>query len=449
MQFKRVAFNKEAMMKQRLCAPHAMKKILLAAMAVVIAIAGTAFSQQPKAQKQKLATQANSAPEWPQWGGPQRNFKVEVKGLAGSWPANGPRVLWRRALGEGHSTILVDNGKLYTMYSSGDHEIVIALEAATGKTIWEHNYESPKKGLNLEYGSGPHATPLIVGDLLYTAGATARLHALNKQTGKVVWVHDLWKEFGGTEMDRGYSCSPLAYKNTVIVTVGGAGQAVMAFDQKSGSVVWKNQNFDNSPASPTLINVDGEDQLVAFMASEIAGLNPNSGELLWSHPHKTSWGLNISTPVWGEGNLLFCSSAYGTGSRALQLTRTNGQTTAKEVWANNKMRIHFGTAIRAGDYVYGSSGDFGPAFFTALEAKTGKILWQDRSLPRANFVFADGKFVILDEDGNLALATATAEGLKVHAKVKLLSSKAWTAPALVGNKLYARDRKEIVALELD
>jgi outer membrane protein assembly factor BamB len=374
---------------------------------------------------------------------------VEVKGLAGSWPANGPRVLWRRALGEGHSTILVDNGKLYTMYSSGDHEIVIALEAATGKTIWEHNYESPKKGLNLEYGSGPHATPLIVGDLLYTAGATARLHALNKQTGKVVWVHDLWKEFGGTEMDRGYSCSPLAYKNTVIVTVGGAGQAVMAFDQKSGSVVWKNQNFDNSPASPTLINVDGEDQLVAFMASEIAGLNPNSGELLWSHPHKTSWGLNISTPVWGEGNLLFCSSAYGTGSRALQLTRTNGQTTAKEVWANNKMRIHFGTAIRAGDYVYGSSGDFGPAFFTALEAKTGKILWQDRSLPRANFVFADGKFVILDEDGNLALATATAEGLKVHAKVKLLSSKAWTAPALVGNKLYARDRKEIVALELD
>ncbi|MCI0690810.1 PQQ-like beta-propeller repeat protein [candidate division KSB1 bacterium] len=436
-------------MKLQLYAPHAMRKILLAAMAIVIAGAGMVFSQQPKLQKQKSATQANNVPEWPQWGGPQRNFKAEVKSLTASWPENGPRQLWRRALGEGHSSILVDNGKLYTMYSNGEREIVIALEAATGKTIWEHTYESPKKGLDLEYGSGPHATPLIAGDLLYTAGATAKLLALNKQTGKVVWSHDLWKEFGGTEMDRGYSCSPLAYKNTVIVTVGGSGQALMAFDQKNGSVVWKNQNFDNSPASPTLINVDGEDQLVAFMANEIAGLNPNNGELLWSHPHKTSWGLNISTPVWGEDNLLFCSSAYGTGSRALQLTRMNGKTIAKEIWTNNKMHVHFGTVIRAGDHIYGSSGDFGPCFFTAIEAKTGKILWQNRGLARASFVYADGKFIILDEEGNLALATASPEGLKVHAKVDLLSNKAWTAPTLVGKKLYARDRKEIVALELD
>jgi hypothetical protein len=146
---------------------------------------------------------------------------------------------------------------------------------------------------------------------------------------------------------------------------------------------------------------------------------------------------------------LFCSSAYGTGSRVLHLTRTNGQMAAKELWANNKMRVHFGTAVRAGDVIYGSSGDFGPSFFTAIEANTSKILWQDRSLSRANFVYADGKFILLNEDGQLALATATPEGLKVHAKVDLLNSKAWTAPTLVGNRLYARDRNEILALELD
>ncbi len=369
---------------------HVMRKILLAGIAVIIAGASLAFPQQPKT-KTPSGTVSKTLPEWPQWGGPQRNFKAEVKGLAASWPESGPRLLWRRALGEGHSTILVDNGKLYTMYSNEEREIVIALDAATSKTIWEHTYEAPKKGLDLEYGSGPHATPLIASDLLYTAGATAKLHALN---------------------------------------VGGTGQALLAFDQKSGNVVWKNQNFDNSPA---LIKVDGEDQLVAFMANEIAGLNPNNGELLWSHPHKTSWGLNISTPVWGEDNLLFCSSAYGTGSRALQLTRMNGKTAAKEVWTNNKMHVHFGTAIRAGDYIYGSSGDFGPCFFTAIEAKTGKILWQNRGLSRASFVHADGKFIILDEEGNLALATATPEGLTVHAKVDLLNNKAWTAPTLVGN----------------
>jgi outer membrane protein assembly factor BamB len=327
--------------------------------------------------------------------------------------------------------------------------VIIALEAETGKTLWEFAYESSKKGLNLEYGSGPHATPLIVGDLLYTAGATAKLHALDRQTGKTAWAHDLWGEFGGTQMDRGYSCSPLAYNNTVIVTLGGAGQALIAFDDKNGSVVWKNQDFESSPASPTLISVDGEDQLVAFMANEIAGLNPHNGDLLWSYPHKTSWGLNISMPVWGEGNLLFCSSAYGTGSRVLHLTRANGKTAAKKFWANNKMRVHFGTVVRAGDLIYGSSGDFGPAFFTAVEANTGKILWQDRSLSRANFVYADGKFILLDEDGQLALATASPAGLKVHAKVNLLNSRAWTVPTLVGNRLYARDRNEILALALN
>ena len=73
------------------------------------------------------------------------------------------------------------------------------------------------------------------------------------------------------------------------------------------------------------------------------------------------------------------------------------------------MRVHFGTCIRVGDYVYGSSGDFGPAPFTAVNIKTGKIAWRDRSFARASFVFADGHFIILDEDGYLTLALPTAE----------------------------------------
>src|SRR5262249_6492130 len=173
---------------------------------------------------------------WPQWGGPQRNFMVEAKGLAESWPAGGPKRLWSRPLGEGHSSVVVDAERLYTMYSQGEQEFVVALDAATGKTIWEKSYAAPPRGLELEFGKGPHSTPLITGNLLITVGVIGKLQAFEKQTGNLVWSHDLWQEYGGKRMGRGYSCSPLAYKNTVILTVGGAGQSLMAFDQKTGAV---------------------------------------------------------------------------------------------------------------------------------------------------------------------------------------------------------------------
>jgi len=424
---------------------------------LVLAIGGASMvaqkRSQPKPQPKASAAQPtnanlNAAPEWPQWGGPHRNFMSDAKGLANSWPSNGPRQLWGRKLGQGHSSIVVDNGKLYTMYSRGEQEFVVCLNAANGSTLWEYQYEAPTRGLDLEYGNGPHATPLVVGNLIYTTGVIGKLHAFDKETGKVVWFHDLWKEYSGTKMGRGYSCSPIAYKNTVIVTVGGGGQTLMAFNRKDGAVVWKKQNFDLSPASPIIINVDGQDQLIAFLAEVIGGFDPNNGELLWSHPHKTDWGLNISTPVWGAGNLLFCSSAYSGGSRVLQLNQANGKTNVKELWFSRRLRIHIGTALRLGDYIYGSNGDFGPSFLTAVDVRTGNTAWQDRSFSKASFVYADGKVILLDEDGNLALATFSPQGLKVHARMELLSNKAWTAPTLVGTKLYVRDRKVIMALDV-
>jgi outer membrane protein assembly factor BamB len=387
--------------------------------------------------------------DWAQWGGPKRDFTTTSKGLAATWPATGPKQLWTRPLGAGHSAILASGNTLYTMYSVGDQEVVIALAAETGKTIWEYKYDAPAAGMNFEAGVGPHSTPLLVDNMLYTVGATGKLFALDKKSGQVAWSHDLWKDYGGRKMDRGYSCSPLAYKNTIILTLGGReNQTLIAFNQKDGTVAWKNGSLDMSPSSPILINVDGQEQLVAFLGKVVAGIDPNNGNLLWSHPHVTEWGLNITMPVWGSDNLLFISSAYSGGSRVLKLTQKDGKTTAEELWFHRRMRVHHGTAIRIGDYVYGSSGDFGPAFFAAVNVKTGEIAYQDRTFPKSNFVLADGKLIILDEDGNLALATATPTELKVISKVSVLKNLAWTVPTLVGTKLYLRDRRTITALDL-
>jgi outer membrane protein assembly factor BamB len=251
-------------------------------------------------------------------------------------------------------------------------------------------------------------------------------NALDKETGDVLWSRNLYDEFGAV-WERGYSASPIAWENLVILPTGAKGQSVVAFDQATGEVVWKRHDFPYAPASPILIDVDGQEQLVLFMAHGPVALDPATGDLIWQFRHRTDYGLNISTPVWDEeDHILFLSSGYNGGSRALQLTRTANGTTAEELWASNQMRIHFGTAVRIGDLVYGSSGDFGPAFLVAIDVHTGKIVWRERTFARASFVYADGKLIILDEDGTLALATVSAEGLNVLAEADVLRNNAWT-----------------------
>jgi outer membrane protein assembly factor BamB len=425
-------------------------------LACLVALA-LALGQAPTPQA-RPQTAAAPGGAWPQWGGPNRNFVSDSKGLASTWPATGPKKVWTRALGEGHSAIAVDGGRLYTMYRPlgvlamvrrSQEEVITALDANTGTTVWEHRYPSPTSGIDFSEGAGPHATPLITADRVFATGSWKDLFALNKANGQVVWSHNLIKEYGAPGPDRGYACSPLLHNGTIIVSVGGPGQTLAAFNEKTGALVWKAGDYKTSPASPILIDVDGQKQLVYFGGDEIVGLDPSNGKTLWTHPHKTNWGLNISTPIWSSADhLLFASSAYGTGSRVLELRQAGGKTTATEKWFSGRMRIHIGTAIRIGSFVYGSSGDFGPAFITAIDVNTGKIAWQDRAFARAQLLYADGKLVILDEDGTLGIATVTPEGLQVLAKASVLENLAWTPPTLVGTRLFARDRKNITAFDL-
>lgn len=246
---------------------------------------------------------------WRQWGGPTRNFKISSAPIARTWPASGPRQLWRRALGEGYSSVLADEGTLVTMYRREDSEIVVALDAATGATRWEHAYSAPLTHngyfdvwLNAA-GPGPYSTPLIADGTVFSVGVTGKFHALDLRTG------------------------------------------------------------------------------------------------------------------------------------ALR-------------WSNNRMRLHFGSALRMGGLIIGASGDFGPAFLVALNAETGAEVWRDRTFARAQLVDANGTLIIVDEHGEIAVASVSSAGLQVHARKDVLTSNTWTPPTVVGSTLYVRDRKNILALDL-
>ncbi len=389
------------------------------------------------------------AADWPHWGGPERSFKTDSTGLLDSWPEGGPPRLWSRPLGEGYSAIVERGGVLYTLYRQEEREIVIALSAATGETQWEFGYDSPTEGYRFDRGAGPHATPAIAGDRLFTVGSTTVLNALSRADGSRLWSHDLTADFDSSFRHRGYATSPLVYDDLVLVPVGGKGRTLVAFRQQDGSEVWRGGDEDIAYASPTLIEVEGQEQLVAFVSDNIVGLDPENGRQLWKHAHPTKSAFSISTPLYSEeAGVLFLSSAYDGGGRGLKLHRDGVATRVEELWFSNQVRVHFGTAILVGDTVYAASGDFGPAPMAAVDLSSGEVLWRDRAFAKHSAVYADGKLILLDEDGVLGLATVTREGLEVLSRAQVFDSLAWTVPTLVGTRLYLRNREEIVALEL-
>lgn len=391
--------------------------------------------------------------DWPQWGGPHRNFRLADAEIPATWGADGPTALWRRPLGEGYSSILADGDLLFTMYRDGDDEVVVALDAATGATRWQHAYHAPL--LNNGYfdvwlnsaGPGPYSTPLLANGSVFTIGVNGHMHALDARNGALQWSHNLVDTFG-LDNYNAFASSPIAYGENIIQPLGGGGRGVVAFDRRTGSVAWRSPAFDLAPGSPLLIDVDGHTQLVVLGQQDVVGLDPADGRRLWSHPHANELGLNISLPLWGPDNGLFVSSAYDGGSRMIRLHRGGQRTTASEAWYNGRMRVHFGNALRIGNLILGSTGDFGPAFIAALDAQTGEEIWRERSFARAHLLDAGGLLVIVDEDGEIALASATNDGLQVHARAEMLTANAWTPPTLVGRTLYIRDRRDVVALDL-
>lgn len=401
-----------------------------------------------------LAVACPAPAQWPQWGGQNRNFTVKTSGLARKWPSSGPTKLWSRELGPGYSAVLADGGRLYTMFRAGDQEVVVCLNAETGRTLWEYGYTSlPPEGhlLPERYppacGNGPNATPLLAGGRLYAIGVAGVMHCLNADTGKPLWTRNLLTEFDGTFLEFGYSSSPIAYKDTIIALVGGSGHSIVAFDQADGHVAWKNLDFKNTFSSPLILRIAGEEQLVTCMATEVIGADPTNGRLNWRYPIRNQWKQNIAQPVPAGDDMLWVST-YPTGSRGLKLRKNASGFEVEEVWSSRKVQVFFGTAVAIGDHVYTSTGGSGAVFIAAMNMKTGETAWRKRGFNTANLLYADGLLIILDEDGDLALATASPSDFTVLSRFKLLEAPAWTVPTLVGRTLYVRDCRHIMALDL-
>ncbi len=419
-------------------------------------LAGSAYGQD-KTKSDAPAAFALSAKDsvgadWTTWGGPSGDFNVSVKGLLDKWPADGPKPLWKRPLGEGYSSILFKDDKLYTTFSTAGEEVVVSLDAATGATDWEHRYARKTwADMYAGFGLGPNATPVIVGDRILSIGIAGHVRCLDLATGKLLWQHDLPKEFGRRKRveEYGYSTSPLLYHDKIIVRVGGDDHAVVAFSPEDGSLAWKSEAGGNSYGAASIIRLAGQDQFIYFEPEGVVAIDPTDGTHLWRWRIPVDNGNHLTPVVRCDDNNLYVASQFRSGGgRLLNITRQTGKFNVKEIWFEPRLQASCWTHTKIGEYIYGSAGGHKVSFFGAFNWRTGEVAWRTRGFPMAQSLYADGKIIILDQDGTLSLITVSPEGHEVRGSVKITERVSWTAPTLVGTRLFVRDRKNILALDL-
>jgi outer membrane protein assembly factor BamB len=386
--------------------------------------------------------------DWPQWRGPNRDGVAPAARLLTAWPPQGPRVVWRRPLGRGFSSLAVARGRLYTMdeeaAAGGHSECVVCLDAASGAEVWRFRYPNQYEE---RFGSGPRSTPAVDGDFVYAVGPTGVFHCLRADTGQKVWRHDLREEFQARPAQYGVSFSPLVEGGLVYAMPGGPnGNSLAAFDKHTGALVWKALDDEVGYSSPVAVTAAGTRQVLFFTNAALVSVAPATGQVYWRYPWKTEGGFNIATPL-AFGDYVLISSAYGKGCALLEVTAAGGALRAERVYEHNRLRNYFASSVRLGDHVYGLD----MTDLVCMDARTGREEWREkghRSFRKGSLLAAGGQLVLLGEDGTLYLAGATPAGYRQAAAWRVSQNKCWTVPALAAGRLYVRDESQLVCLEL-
>lgn len=385
----------------------------------------------------------SAAAEWTQWRGPARDGKSTETGLLKKWPEAGPKLLWKiETLGEGFASYSIADGKLYTQGQKDGQQYLIAIDTATGKTLWEIPH-GDTYGNNR--GNGPRGTPTIDGDRLYVLGADGNLLCASVETGRKVWEQNLLSKFGGSNIKWGLSESPLVDGDKLIVNPGGPGASVVALNKNTGAVLWKSESDEAGYSSAVIAEVGGIKMYVLLTGEAAIGLRADNGKLLWRYAKVSNPTANIATPI-VKGDLVFVSTDYGTGCALLRLKAVNGGVEAEEIYFNRDMRNHYSSSVLVDGYLYGYSS----RILTCMKLETGEVMWVDRSVGKGQVLFADGRLYLLSEDGVVGMAEATPDGYKEISRFEISRGNypTWTLPVIVDGVMYLRDQDLLYAYDV-
>jgi outer membrane protein assembly factor BamB len=381
-----------------------------------------------------------AAEDWPCWRGPQRNGISQEKGWLDQWPKDGPPVAWKGAVGVGFSSVAVSQGRLYTMGHKEGKDTVSCLDAVSGKPVWSHSYEAALGDLNFE--GGPAATPTVHDGAVYTLSRWGDLFCFDAVKGQVRWSRNLAKEDNARAPTWGFSGSPLVHDKLLLLNVGKTG---MALEKDTGKLVWTSADEEAGYSTPIPFQRGKEWFALVSSGAGFSAVNVATGKALWEYRWLTRYGVNSADPIL-TGDQVFISSGYNKGCALLKM----GDGEPKEVWKNKSMRNQFNSSVLLDGFLYGIDGDTTTTTaFRCVDLKTGEVRWSKDGIGSGSVTAADGKLIVLSDEGELLVGPASSKGFTPTARAKVLDGKCWTVPVLANGRIYCRNAAgDLVCLDV-
>lgn len=375
--------------------------------------------------------------DWPNWRGPSYDGVSTETAWRTDWSNRQPRVLWKKDVGTGASTVSVVGDRLYTMGNQSNRDIVWCLDAATGKVIWQQRYDCPLARRQFE--GGPGATPTVSDGKVYTLSHDGQLHCFDADSGKPIWSVNIVADFGGKRPRWGYAGSPLVIGNRVIVDTGSRRASTLALDKNTGKQVWASGDQPAGYAAPVLLKINGKDQVVVFKAKQLVGLDPASGRQIWSVPWETGYDVNATPPVVVDGDKLFISTGYRRGCALVRV----GQGRPNMLWQKRDMSTQMNGVVKHGDYIYGISGNAGGGKLMCMRLSDGKVMWSERGYGTGALMLAADHLIVSSErGGKLVVAPASSEGFEPTGQMEdLFPARSWVVPVLSHGRIFVKDNK--------
>ena len=368
-----------------------------------------------------------------------------------TWPQEGPRVIWKSPLGPSFGSFAVSGGKAFCFIQRNvagqDREVAVAFDANTGKEIWSTPLGQPT--YDDQGGDGPRTTPTVDGNRVYVLGSYLMLTCIDAATGKLIWQHDLVKEFNGRVIKWKNAVSPILDGGLIYAIGGGSGQSLLAFNKTDGKLVWKGQDDMPTHASPVPVTIHDVRQVIFFTQTGLVSVAATTGQVLWRYGFPFVTSTASSPVVWQD--IVYCSAGYGVGGAAVRIEKTTTGFEARELWRNKDVVSHWTTPVCKDGYLYGICGfkQFGTAPLECTEIATGKKMWSQPGFGSGGAtILVDDLVLVQGDRGPLVLVEAKPDRYREIARAQPLGGKCWTMPVVSNGRIYARNTKEGVCLDV-
>lgn len=397
--------------------------------------------------------------QWPCFRGSKRdNIAHDNTSLAKTWNAEGPKVLWRKALGEGYSGAVIYSGKVYILdyLEKENSDALRCFNLFSGEELWQRSYKNP---IRRNHGKS-RTIPACSDNVVVTLGPAAHVMAVDAASGNLLWTKDLVEAYQ-CEIPQWYAGQcPLIEDGKVILGVAGSKVLITALDLKTGATLWEMPNegaYKMSHSSILSTTLCGERQYVYAGIGGIAACSLD-GTPLWSCKQ---WKPAVwaPTPVKIAEDKLFLTAGYGAGSAILAISKGTDsfQANIEKEWKptkgpaseqqtplliNNTLFIiqpKDAGALRA--EMVAADVDKLPS----IKAESGK----DKRFGLGPYLFADGAFWILDDEGTLHVLSFENNNFQQISSFKVLPGvDSWGPIAYAGGIMILRDSTSMVCINL-